>query len=163
MNVEFTDQLNEVDANAWSAAFSGQVGKLDLALAQGADPNSKHPIMGYQLLAQAVKSSTKACEMSAVLIDRGAKLPDIHDPLAFELTWRAIVEDNVLLAKKLTDDEPKWSAYFLAEKAKYVTMTPTKLDALISAKAAIDAIDRFNRDYAPHKQERSFGSIYKAR
>jgi hypothetical protein len=144
--------MKSSNSAAWSAIFKGDVGALDQSLGEGANPNHVHPVAKHSLLSQAAKSPVKACEMSAILIDRGAKVPGVDDPLAFELTWHAIVEDSVMLAKKLMDVSSSWAAYFMSEKEKYVTSTSTRLDMMVNAKAAFSAIDRFNREFAPHMQ-----------
>jgi hypothetical protein len=93
--------------------------------------------------------------MSAILIERGAKVPALDDPLSFELTWHAIVQDSVILSKRLMQESVPWEAYFLTEKEKYVTAVPTKLDMLLNAKAAFSAIERFNRAFAPSTERTS--------
>ncbi len=147
------DIMKKSNSSAWSAVFKADVGALDQSLSDGANPNHIHPVARHSLLSQAAKSPFKACEMSAILIDRGAMVPPVNDPLAFELTWHAIVEDSVILAKKLMDVSPSWSTYFMSEKEKYVTATPTRLDMMVNARSALTAIDRFNREFAPHMQK----------
>jgi hypothetical protein len=144
--------MKNSNSEAWYAVFKGDLGALNQSLSDGANPNHVHPVAKHSLLSQAAKSPLKACEMSAILIDRGANVPSVEDPLAFELTWHAIVSDSVILAKKLMDVSASWASYFMCEKEKYVTSASTRLDMMVSAKAAFTAIDRFNREFAPHMQ-----------
>ncbi len=157
LNIDATERtstrpLGVADINAWKAVFAGNVGALDEAMVQGANPNSVHPIAQHNLLEQAAKQMVKSCELCVVLIDRGAQVPDTQAPLAFELAWKAIADDSVMLAKKLMDEGPQWSDYFLDEKSKFMTSEPTKLDMLLNARAAFDAIAQFNMTYGPAAQ-----------
>jgi hypothetical protein len=143
---------SQADAAAWAAVFRADVGALDEALASGANPLALHPVAGHDLLSQAAKSVTKACEMSAVLIERGASVPQPGQPLAQELIWHAMLQDHVILAKKLMDVSDEWAKHFLAEKDRCVLAGTPRLDMFLHAKAAFSAIDRFNREFAPHMQ-----------
>lgn len=138
-----------IDAAAWRAVFASDPGELDRSLALGADPNAIHATAGHSLLAQAVKSPSKASDMAAVLIHRGADAPQTNSPLAFELTWRALMEDSVMLAKALMDASQAWSAHFIVEKDKLQTQQPTRLDMLFQAQDALGAIQRFNAHFSP--------------
>lgn len=135
---------HSVTRDAWDAVKSSDVGALDNALSRGANTESIHPLAGHNLLSQAVKSESKAAEMAAILIDRGAKVPHTQDPLAFELTWCAIMGDSPLLAKRLMDQSEEWKNYFSNECVKFVTSEPTKLNTYFKAVCAHEAIDRFN-------------------
>lgn len=134
------------DEAAWKAIVASDVAGLDAALASGANPDATHPQFGHRLLEQACRCEVKGSAMAAMLIERGATLPAPDDHLAFELSWRALVDDSVLLARSLL--EPKEQSaegealkrHFLDEKSKYITATPTSLDCMLQAMAAKAAV-----------------------
>lgn len=149
------------DRAAWQAVLDNDLVKLNEALVAGANPNARHPASGHRLLEQACRSEVKGSAMAAMLIERGAALPTIDDPLAFELSWRAIIDDSVLLARFLVDpaaskdpDQDQTFGgrnalkdYFLGEKAKFACASTTSLDCMLKALAAKAAVSELIENY----------------